>query len=282
MKKIFLFILNIGIFVLPLMAATPENSLLNVENMVDKMYGDLKAISNTSTNKVKVSSLKIDFPAKYFTSKDQDSPNEFNYIGYNNQYNRDIQARRYVVEFYEMFRDRNFAGLSFDFKRKNGNLLKEPEFKKGETSPNLVQIIVQKVYSRNGSPLRILEDTLIISVQKMKVQKWTNKTSINYIGDYEIEAILDIEQMEMNAALAYNSGQYDKAYQIYQSIIKQYPTEGNPYYRMAVMLYKKEYDLNVKKKERERLILEYLDKAIKHGSFSISKCADNMKYWITC
>lgn len=282
MKKIFLFILNIGIFVLPLMAATPENSLLNVENMVDKMYGDLKAISNTSTNKVKVSSLKIDFPAKYFTSKDQDSPNEFNYIGYNNQYNRDIQARRYVVEFYEMFRDRNFAGLSFDFKRKNGNLLKEPEFKKGETSPNLVQIIVQKVYSRNGSPLRILEDTLIISVQKMKVQKWTNKTSINYIGDYEIEAILDIEQMEMNAALAYNSGQYNKAYQIYQSIIKQYPTEGNPYYRMAVMLYKKEYDLNVKKKERERLILEYLDKAIKHGSFSISKCADNMKYWITC
>ena len=170
--------------------------------------------------------------------------------------------------------------ISITAKIDTGNFLKEPEFKKGETSPNLVQVIVQKFYSHNGNPPRILEDTLIIAVQKMKVQKWVNKTSIHHLGDYEIEAILDIEQMEMNAALAYNSEQYDKAYQIYQSIINRYPTEGNSYYRMAVMLYKKEYK-NVEKKERERLILEYLDKAIKHGSLSISKCADYMKYWIT-
>ena len=267
---------------MPLMATTPENLLSNVENMVDRMYGDLKTISNTSTNKVKVDELRLDFSDKYFTSNEQNSPNEFNYIGYDNQYETDISVRRYVGEFYEMFRDRDFMGLSFNFSRGNGNFLKEPEFKKGETSPNLVQVIVQKVYSHNGNPPRILEDTLIIAVQKMKVQKWANKTSIHHLGDYEIEAILDIEQMEMNAALAYNSEQYDKAYQIYQSIINRYPTEGNSYYRMAVMLYKEEYDLNVEKKERERLILEYLDKAIKHGSFSISKCADNMKYWITC
>ena len=266
---------------MPLMATTPENLLSNVENMVDRMYGDLKTISNTSTNKVKVDELRIDFSDKYFTSNEQNSPNEFNYIGYDNQYETDISVRRYVGEFYEMFRDRDFMGLSFNFSRGNGNFLKEPEFKKGETSPNLVQVIVQKVYSHNGNPPRILEDTLIIAVQKMKVQKWVNKTSIHHLGDYEIEAILDIEQMEMNAALAYNSEQYDKAYQIYQSIINRYLTEGNSYYRMAVMLYKKEYK-NVEKKERERLILEYLDKAIKHGSLSISKCADYMKYWITC
>ena len=59
---------------MPLMATTPENLLSNVENMVDRMYGDLKTISNTSTNKVKVDELRLDFSDKYFTSNEQNSP----------------------------------------------------------------------------------------------------------------------------------------------------------------------------------------------------------------
>lgn len=282
MKKFFLFIVNTIILVLPLVATPPEVSLSKAENMVDKMYGDLKIISNTSISAVKVSEVRADFSDKYFVTRDQNSPNEFKRIGYQNQYDTDISVGRYVEEFYDMFRDRDFADFSFNFKRKKANLIKEPEFKKGEASPNLVQVIVQKVYFQKRSPFEILEDTLIISLQKMKVQKWANKTSIHHIGDYEIEAILDIEQMEMNAALAYSSGHYDKAYQIYRSIIERYPKEGNPYYRMAVMLYKKKYGLNMRKREREKLILEYLDKAIKYGSYSTRECADNMRYWITC
>jgi hypothetical protein len=72
------------------------------------------------------------------------------------------------------------------------------------------------------------------------------------------------------------------AYRIYESIVNQYPEEGDPYYRMAIMLYKKLAGIELSKKKRQELIIEYLDKAKAHGNYNTRSCADNMRYWITC
>ena len=152
---------------------------------------------------------------------------------------------------------------------------------KNEAPARLAQVIVRKVYLRNNVPFGAFNDTLVVGLQEMKIRAWANKASRHSIGYFGGD-ILDIEQLKVSAALAYNSKQYYKAYQIYQSIVQKYPEEGDPYYRMAIMLYKKDYGYNMGKKERQRLILDYLDKAIRHGGSTTKRCADNMKYWITC
>ena len=101
-------------------------------------------------------------------------------------------------------------------------------------------------------------------------------------GLYFAGEVLDVDHLKVSPALAYNRKQYSVAYQIYQTIVSKYPEEGDPYYRMAVMLYQKDYGRSMNKRTRQKLILDYLDKAIHHGSYSTSHCADNMRYWLTC
>ena len=145
----------------------------------------------------------------------------------------------------------------------------------------MAQVIIKKIYSRGGRPYAAFNDTLVVGLSEMKIRAWANKSSRKSIGYFGGD-VLDIEELNNSARLAYSSKQFEKAYQIYQYIISKYPNEGDPYYRMAIMLYKKDYGSKMSKKERHKLILDYLDKAIRFGSSSTMECAENMKYWITC
>ena len=265
-------------------SAIDNQFLSKAERKVETMYQDLKILSDKNSSKAR--EIRRTFVDKYFKESDQNSPNEFKYLGYNNPdvqaFKTDIAARGYVNYFYDMFRNQKYANCSFSFQRRYSNIIHGPEFKKNEAPPKLAQVIVRKVYSRNGKPFQVFEDTLIVGLEQMKVHKWANKISRHHIGDFESNQILDVEQMKDNADLAYDKKNYHKAYQIYQSIVNKYPNEGDPYYRMAIMLYKKNYGEYLNKKERQKLILDYLDKAINLGTSTTKACADNMKYWITC
>lgn len=48
------------------------------------------------------------------------------------------------------------------------------------------------------------------------------------------------------------------------------------------MLYKKLAGFDLSKKKRQKIILQYLDKAKECGNYKTKECADNMHYWITC
>ena len=266
-------------------AANPESQTLSrAEKKVDALFANLKSVSNKNASTSVVSKIKYDFEG-YFESADQHCPNEFRNIWQQNDnvasLKTDIRPARYFDIFFQIFRDDNYSNCTFSFERLNSCLVKEPEFKKNEEPAKLAQVVIRKVYSQNGKPFGAFNDTLVVGLDEMKIRAWANNTSRHSIGYFGGD-VLDVEQLKVSAALAYNSKQYSKAYQIYQSIVSKYPEEGDPYYRMAIMLYKKHYGTNLGKKEREKLILDYLNKAIRFGSYSTRNCADNMKYWLTC
>lgn len=263
-------------------AAVPNAQLLSrVDNQVDAMFKDLSIISNKTSSSA--SEKRANFAEKYFKVPDQPAPNEFKILGFDKeQYRTDIAARRYVNTFFEMFRAAEYEDYSFKYERRNSKLLPPPEFKAGESTPEIAQVVVRKVYYKAGTAIAVFEDTLIVGVKELEIRKWANKSSHFHIGNFGEGEILNFEQMKSNASLAYSFKQYRKAYSLYQDLIEKYPDEGEPYYRMAVMLYKKEYGTFMSKKDRNKLILDYLDKAKAHGTSTIRSCADNMKYWITC
>lgn len=278
-------ILCIVCYTLLVASSNSDMELSKAERKVKDMFYDLEAISEpiTESNKLEIDKKKIAFSEKYFMLTDQYAPNEFKLLGTDEQgYPTDIAVRTYINMFYDMFHNKKMASYSFEVSDMFGKTLDVPEFKKGEATTQFAQIRVRKVYSKNNHPFVALEDTLIVNIEHMKICQWTNKSSIVHIGNSDGDNLLDIEQLKANAALAYNRKQYAKAYQIYQSIIERFPKEGDPYYRMAVMLYKRQSGDTLRKKERNRLILEYLDKAIVYGGSETSGCADNMRYWITC
>lgn len=71
----------------------------------------------------------------------------------------------------------------------------------------------------------------------MRICDWANEVSTNHIGVHG-SSLVTVEQLRLDAALAYEKRQYTEAYRIYNQIVNQYPKEGDPYYRMAIMLYK--------------------------------------------
>ena len=284
MKRIFFVFAT---FALPFViyAAIPESQALSkAENKVDALFKNLRSVSNKDASQAVVSKIKYDFEG-FFESTDQHCPNEFKNIWQQNysvaSLTTDIRPARYFDLFYQIFRDDSYSNCTFSYERLNSCIVKEPEFKKNEQPAKLAQVIIRKVYLRDGKPFGAFNDTLVVGLDEMKIRAWANNASRHSIGYFGGE-ILDVEQLKVSAALAYNSKQYYKAYQIYQSIVNKYPEEGDSYYRMAIMLYKKDYGSNMSKKERQKLILEYLNKAIINGSSSTRYCADNMRYWITC
>ena len=284
MKRILIILVTLA-FSVVVVAAIPESQALSrAESKVDALFKNLRSVSNKSTSSAVISKIKYDFEG-YFESADQHCPNEFKNIWQQNNsvtsLTTDIRPARYFDLFFQIFRDDAYSNSTFSYERLNSCLVKEPEFKKNEEPAKLAQVVIRKVYSRNGRPFGAFNDTLVVGLEEMKIRAWANNASRHSIGYFGGEG-LDVELLKVSAALAYNSKQYYKAYQIYQSIVTKYPKEGDPYYRMAIMLYKKDYGSSMNKKERQRLILEYLDKAIQNGGSATRHCADNMKYWITC
>ena len=273
-------ILLISLLALPiaLKASISESQALSrAEEKVNALFKNLRSVSNKDTNSSITSKIKADFEG-YFRNNDQDCPNDFKVIA-NSTYN-DIRPARYINMFFDFFQNSSKQNCTFNFEQLNSCIVNKPTYKKQEEPARLAQIVVRKIYKREGKPFAAFNDTLIVGLEEMKIRVWANSTSNHSIG-YWGGDVLDVEQMKDKADIAYNHKQYDKAYQIYQAIVCKYPEEGDPYYRMAIMLYKKEYG-TMGKKERQRLIIEYLEKAIRHGSSSTRHCADNMKYWLTC
>lgn len=283
MKKLFLF----DVFVLLLccitgkaVGNTPE--LTKATNMVTSLYNGLKTIS-VEKQGGKVSQIKMDLQENYFAEKGQNAPNEFKYLGRQNDFNVDVSVRRYILEFNDMFLDDQYRDYSFYFEVQEGNsfLLTGPQFKKGEAPASFAQVVVRKGYRKGNKVLRVFTDTLQLDMERMRICDWANEVSTNHIGTHG-NSLVSVEQLRLDAALAYDKKQYAEAYRIYSQIINQYPEEGDPYYRMAIMLYKKIAGSDLSKKKRQELILQYLGKAKEHGNYKTRECADNMHYWITC
>lgn len=282
MRKVISFFALLFAVDLGIRAAIPEAQLLaRAENKVKAMFRDLTEISKRES--ANASFIRADFPMQYFPVSDQNAPNEFRKLGFDKeQYSTDIAVRRYINTFFEFFRVEENKDYSFWYEQRSSRLFNEPQFKKGESQPELAQVIVRKVYMKEGKPAKAFQDTLIVGLAELKIRKWANESSKYHIGNLGNEELLNYEQMKVAASIAYNYKQYAKAYSIYQELINKFPDEGEPYYRLAVMLYKKEYNGGMNTKDRNKRIIEYLDKAIKIGTYSIRDCADNMKYWITC
>lgn len=273
-------ILLISLLALPIAmkaSISESQALSRAEGKVDALFKNLRSVSNKNTSSSITSKIKADFEG-YFRHKDQNCPNDFKVIA-NSTY-KDIRPDRYINLFFDYFHNSSTQNCTFSFEQLNSCIVNRPEFKKQEEPARLAQIVIRKIYKREGRPFAAFNDTLIVGLDEMKIRVWANSTSNHSIG-YWGGDVLDVEQMKDNAELAYNRKQYNIAYQIYQTIVNKYPEEGDPYYRMAIMLYKKDYG-SMGKKERQRLIIEYLEKAIRHGSSSTRHCADNMKYWLTC
>lgn len=261
-----------------------SRALAKAEDKVESLFDDLKAISNRNIATSKISKIKYTFE-EYFVSKELDCPNEFKNILTKRSgvlsLKTDIRPDRYFNLFFQVFRDSDNRNYSFSYYALNSCLVKEPEFKNNEAPAELAQVVIRKTYLEDNTPFAVFEDTLVVGLKEMKIRAWANHSSTHYIGYFGGD-VLELEKLKVGAALAYSREQYAKAYQIYQTIVDRYPEEGDSYYRMAIMLYKKNYGSNMNKKYRQTLILNYLNKAIECGSSSTRRCADNMKYWLTC
>ena len=263
-------------------ATSNSPEIVKAINMVTNLYNGLKTISIERQGS-KVSQIKMDLQENFFAEKGQNAPNEFKYLGRQNDFNVDVSVRRYILEFNEMFLDDQYRDYSFYFEVQKGNsfLLTGPQFKKGEAPASFAQIVVRKSYRKGNKVLRVFTDTLQLDLERMRICDWANEVSTNHIGVHG-SSLVTVEQLRLDAALAYEKRQYTEAYRIYNQIVNQHPKEGDPYYRMAIMLYKKLAGFDLSKKKRQKLILQYLDKAKECGNYKTKECADNMHYWITC
>lgn len=273
-----------------LTAANPsQQELTRAAGKVNSFFTDFKTISREKQG-YNVSRIKLDIMEKYFElSSEQSAPNEFNALGFPNDYERDISVTRYVNFFYDMFLDTRFKGCSFDFDvlTNQSSLVKHrAEFTKDETPIEFARIVVRKTYKNGYTVLKVFSDTLVVNVQKMTICQWANNVSTHHIGgnDSDVETE-NYEQMRLNAELAYDRKDYYKAFKIYEKIISKYPKEGDPYYKMAVIIYSEHKNLpqirNYSRNKRTNVILGYLDSAVSLGGYNTRKWADNMRYWIT-
>lgn len=266
-----------------------QQELTKAAGKVNSFFTDFKIISREKQG-YNVSRIKMDIMEKYFElSSEQSAPNEFNALGFPNEYRRDISVTRYVNFFNEMFLDAKFQSCTFDFDvlTNQSSLVKHrAEFTKNETPIEFAKVVVRKTYKKGYTVLKVFSDTLVVNIQKMTICQWANNVSTHHIGgnnpDIETE---NYEQMRLNAELAYDKKDYYKAFKIYEKIISKYPKEGDPYYKMAVIIYSEHKNLplikNYSRTKRTNMILGYLDSAVSLGGYNTRKWADNMRYWVT-
>lgn len=267
--------------------ADQQKDLDRAMKKVDNLFKDLQYLSthkdggNTSSTRLR---LTTDYWARSTEGANNiDTPNEFRQLNFSEsyKYEGDISPARHIGLFQDMFRDEGYDNCSFSYNilPNRCQLINEAEYKKGEAPASFALVVVQKTYRRGYKVMRTFTDSLQLDMNTLTVCAWSNDASTHHMGFSSTETI---EQMHANAALAYSRKQYDRAYGIYEAIVAANPEEGDAYYRMAVMLYKKEHGKSMGRKYRNTLILDYLNLATKKGSYLIRSCADNMRYWITC
>jgi len=262
-------------------ADTNAQLLAEAERLVGKIYNDFKTISSKKSDDISISEAKLHV-TDYFTTPEMDAPYDFKYLNYNPQgYTTDTSVRRYVNEMFAMFREPDYKNYRFLYDTPKAIAKRGAEFMKDEAPPKLAQVVVHKRYFEEGNKKEDFEDTLLVSLQRMRIVKWANKASIHHIGNLDDGEIIDIERMKANAILAYEDKQYQKAYNIYRRILEKEPKDGDSYYRMAIILYKKKVYPSMKRSERMDKVRDMLRKAVWYGDSSTRDCADNMHYWVT-
>lgn len=98
-------------------ATSNSPEIVKATNMVTNLYNGLKTISIERQGS-KVSQIKMDLQENFFAEKGQNAPNEFKYLGRQNDFNVDVSVRRYILEFNEMFLDDQYRDYSFILKFK--------------------------------------------------------------------------------------------------------------------------------------------------------------------
>lgn len=185
-------------------AAGISPEITKATNMVTKLYNGLKTISVEKQGS-QVSQIKMDLQENYFAEKGQNAPNEFKYLGRQNDFNVDVSVRRYILEFNDMFLDDQYRDYSFYFEVQEGNsfLLTGPQFKKGEAPASFAQVVVRKGYRKGNKILRVFTDTLQLDMERMRICDWANEVSTNHIGSHG-NSLVSVEQLRLDAALAYD------------------------------------------------------------------------------
>ena len=158
-NKICTLLLALGLPILLYANNPSQQELLNkAAGKVNSFFGSFKTIS-IEKNGFKVSKLRDELEEKYFEAKtEQHAPNEFNYLGYNNDFKNDIAILTYIVEFQKMFNDTRFQNCTFDFDvlTNQSNLVKHrAEFTKNETPIEFARIVVRKTYKKGYTVLKV-------------------------------------------------------------------------------------------------------------------------------
>lgn len=285
MKKIYVLFALLATPILSFAASPSNQELTRAAGKVNSFFSDFRTISK-ERHGYNVSSIKMGIMEKYFeVSSEQHAPNEFNALGYPNNYEIDISVDTYVSIFVDMFSDSRFVNCTFDYNvltNQSSLVKRRAEFTKGETPIEFAKIVVRKTYRQGYTVLKVFNDTLVVNLNNLTICRWANEVSTFHIGglDSNVETE-NYEQMRLNAELAYDGKEYKKAYSIYEKMAQKYPKEGDSYYRMAVMLYKKQVYSYLGRSERMTRVLNNLDLAVTNGGYNTKKWADNMRYWVT-
>ena len=249
--------------------------------LIKNLYSSFDVIS-TDQSDLKVSKARLKILNDYFKNKRMDAPNEFPSMGFSTGIDGDLTVETYTTHFTDLFSTSN-CNFSYDIDMTQQCIPSQPSFQKGDQSQlDYACVTVEKEYNIQGKKYHFT-DHIVVRLNEMKITMWSNSTSKKQIGDvYPWYEEFNINEVRFVAALAYALDDYKKSFQLYQKIIQHDPKDADSYYRMAIMLYKKDYDLGINKKRRNEIIIEYLEKAKYYGSSDLRRWADNMLYWITC
>ena len=149
----------------------------------------------------------LDLTENFFVfPSEQKAPNEFNELGFPNNYKYGISVSRYVAFFREMFNDERFKNVSFNYTviRNECHVIKGIEIQEDKTEPLFAGIVVRKTYNLPDSVLKIFSDTLVFNLENLKIVQWTNDAQ-TLSGGHQVhlmfEHINDREKYENNKPL---------------------------------------------------------------------------------
>lgn len=268
-----------------LMMGAPNANLDIAIERVDLLFSNFKAIADNAAEAADARlSLLDDAEDPFFANLRMRAPGDLAALGLYAADKYDINVENYVNRYYNVSKSVNFMSIDFSYvvDRQRSHILEEtkgPEFRKGEMEANYAKVFVDKNLRSADKSLNVT-DTVLVNIKSRKIISWTNRTCISHSGTEEV--IESVDNLKIRAGLAYFNRDFETAYRLYQKILAKSPKEQEASYKLAIMIYKKQGVPKMSKKKREDRILELLDTAISGRNYSISTCARNMKYWLTC
>ncbi|MBQ8096720.1 MAG: hypothetical protein IJ551_11505 [Prevotella sp.] len=156
--------------------------------------------------------------------------------------------------------------------------LEEIKHRNSENSTNFYAVFVDKTISA-GNQSKNYVDTVLVNVESYsggKIIKVTN--NVSGVGGGE-----SIMQMRAKAAELFADGRYQEAYDVYLKIVSKDPSQGDPFYRLALMGFQNKGCKNRYKNRSARIkqAFKFLEEAKKNGTTEIKRNAQNVEYDMT-